>query len=148
MPTLVRKGDSCPPGCTVEGELIDTPDGAVDNRILMARLEAGEEVWLLGRDGPERLRSAEWKESDHVFSVRVGDRPAFRVSDSHPVKRSHYYSPLCRALSGTSVETRDGYEPLTAVAVPGTHRVLHVHLGGPSHEYSIHGVFSHNTKTL
>jgi hypothetical protein len=134
------------PGCTVEGEPLDTPDGPVDNRVLMARLEAGEEVWLLGRDGPERLRSAEWKEADRVFAVTVGSRPAFRASDSHPIKASHCYSPLGFARAGSLVETRDGFEPLQAEPVPGVHRVLHVHLGGPSHEYSVRGVFSHNEK--
>jgi hypothetical protein len=48
------------PICTVEGTELDTPEGAVDNRIQKARFDAGIPVYLMGRYAPECIIGAEW----------------------------------------------------------------------------------------
>jgi hypothetical protein len=131
--------------CTVEGTPLDTPDGPVDNRILKARFDAGEKVYLSGRFGPERIVTAEWARVATLYGVRVGNRPYFECSGTHMLRVAGHYK-WTKNIDRADVETRDGYEHSRVTRVDATGRVLHIHLEGPSHEYSSHGVMTHNIK--
>lgn len=132
-------------GCTVEGTALDTPAGPVDNRILKARLDAGEGVYLQGRYGPERMVSAEWMPVEEVFRVYAG-APGFECSTTHMLRVQGHYKFVEDVPSWSNVETRTGYAPAGLARYPKSTRVLRIHMEGPSHEYSVHGVWSHNYK--
>jgi hypothetical protein len=132
--------------CTVEGTPLDTPDGPIDNRVLKARLDAGETVYLSGRFGPERLVGATWERVTDVYRVNVGNRPAFECSGSHMLRVQGHYKWTREIATRARLETRDGYEHARIVPTGAVCRVLRVHLEGPSHEYSTHGVMTHNMK--
>jgi hypothetical protein len=132
--------------CTVEGTPLDTPDGPVDNRTLKARFDVGAPVYLSGRFGPERILSAEWVYADDVYHVAVGNRAAFRCSGTHMLRVQGHYQWTREIAERARIETRDGYEHARITPVPEAVRVLKIHLEGPSHEYSSHGVMTHNIK--
>jgi hypothetical protein len=133
------------PQCTVEGTELDTPDGPLDNRVIKARFDAGEAVYLMGRNAPERLIGAEWHWVDTVQRITVGEH-SFECSDSHTVIADGRHQWCSNVPSGSLIETRTGLRTMTREAASKRVRVLRVHLEGPSHEYSAYGVLSHNTK--
>jgi hypothetical protein len=134
------------PGCTVEGTLLDGPNGwPIDNRTIKAGVDAGQWMYLQGRDEPERVLSAEWIEVDSLYRVTVG-ASSFECSGSHTLKLADGYQWVENVHSGSMVETRDGYKPVRIDHVQKSGRVLRLHLEGPSHEYSVSGVMSHNFK--
>lgn len=134
------------PGCTIEGTMLDGWNGIpTDNRIIKAAVDAGQWMYLQGRDVPERVLSAEWIEVDSLYRITVGDA-SFECSGSHTLKLSDGYQWVENIRSGSMVETRDGYQPVRIEQVHKAGRVLKLHLEGPSHEYSVSGVLSHNAK--
>jgi hypothetical protein len=134
-------------GCTVGGTPLDTPDGPVDNRVLKMRLDAGEAVYLSGRFGPEQILAAEWVDVTEVYWLRVGVRPAIYCSASHMLRVCGHYQMADSLGHINTVETRTGYEPVMAAQLQLTGaRVLRISLAGPSHEYSVYGVMTHNIK--
>jgi hypothetical protein len=129
--------------CTAEGTMLDTPDGPLDNRDVKRRFDAGE-AYLTGRFGPERVLIADWVESDDIYKVRVGTS-VFECSGTHMLRVAGHYRYTKDLVGITVVETRTGYaQALITKAEPK--RVLLIHLAGPSHEYSSHGVITHNVK--
>lgn len=133
------------PGCTVEGTMLDGEDGPIDNRMVWSLVHAGQPIYLMGRDVPERVESAEWIDVDQVERISVGG-VMFEASDSHTLKTESGYRWTVDVPSGSSVETRSGFREMTRETIRKKTRVLRVHLNGPSHEYSVSGVFSHNFK--
>ena len=151
--TLPTSGDGGGTGgggggsCTVEGTKLDTPSGPVDNRIIKQMFDDRHPVYLSGRYGPEKVLSAEWVEVSRVCSVSVGFRPSFECSESHMLRVAGHYIHAVE-IDSCAVETRDGYEHARIVRAEKTCRVLQIFLEGPSHEYSSHGVWSHNKMNL
>ena len=134
-------------GCTVEGVPLDTPTGPVDNRLIKAWLDAGETVVLQGRYGPERIVSAEWLPVEDVVHVKAQGHRGFHCSKSHMLRvKGHYVFAGDIPPGPCSLETRDGYVPAWVTPVSRAARVLRIHLEGPSHEYSVRGVMTHNYK--
>jgi hypothetical protein len=139
-------GGNVGPGCTVEGEPLDTPTGPVDNRDIKARLDNGELVYLTGRHGPERVIAADWMPVETVFRVAVAGHDSFECSGSHMLRTAGHYEWTQRVLEGALVETKDGYKPVRISWEHRRTRVLRIHMAGPSHEYSVRGVWTHNWK--
>lgn len=136
-------------GCTVEGTLLDTPDGPVANQVLMERLQRGEDVFLSGRYGPERVLSAKWLSVDEVYKVRSHHHTSFKCSGTHLLRVAGHYQyarDLFAEAGLVTIETRDGYERALITKHQTPSRVLEIHLAGPSHEYSVGGVWTHNIK--
>jgi hypothetical protein len=140
-------GGTAPTPCTVRGTELDTPNGPISNEVLKARLDAGETVYLVSPDGPEQLIAAEWVKVTLYNSVNVEGR-CFDCSEFHPfkVREAEEYRFLKDIPSGTEVLCADGYRLMTKTRVDATEpvEVLHVHMSGPTHLYSVQGVFSHN----
>jgi hypothetical protein len=130
--------------CCVEGTPLDTPDGAIDNRILKAQFDAGENVYLTGRYGSERVLSAEWVPVEEVVYVSVSERETFGCSTDHLLRHGGHYCAASQLSNGVVVETRDGHEPANFRLEKCNARVLRIELEGPGHEYSSHGVWTHN----
>jgi hypothetical protein len=134
------------PSCTLEGTALDTPDGPVDNREIFRQFSKGKPVSLSGRYGPERVIGAEWVEVAETYKVDVYCHPSFYCSGSHLVRVGGHYQPVSTTNPEADLETRDGYA-LSSIKRGGpSGRVLRLHLAGPSHEYSVGGVWSHNVK--
>jgi hypothetical protein len=145
LPTSGTGGGSGGGGaCTVEGTPLDTPDGPVDNRIVKSRFDAGEAVYLSGRYGPERIVAAEWVTVDEVCAAAVGNRDSFECSSDHMLRAAGHYHHVRSLQSPVLVETRSGYESAILASSKKSCRVLQITLSGPSHEYSTHGVWTHN----
>lgn len=133
-----------PVACTVEGTALDTPDGAIDNRVLKARFDAGEAVYLTGRSVPERIVGAEWVWVDSFERITV-DGFSFDCSASHTLSVDGQHIHCGKIPSGSMIETRTGYVQMVRRTVEEGRRVLRIHLEGPSHEYSVGGILTHNT---
>ena len=118
----------------------------MDNRILKSRLDAGKVVYLQGRYGPERIISAEWVPVAEVYRVRVGNRRSFDCSTTHMLRVFGHYVFAEDVPTWSAVETRYGYETAALTRYTKSTRVLRIHMEGPSHEYSVHGVWTHNMK--
>ena len=135
-----------PVDCTLRGTFLPTPEGPVLNTDIEERVRRGETVYLMGRQGPERITSAFWVKVDHWYRVAVQGCMLFGASSSLTLKCPGQDHRWCSRLrSGVLVETREGYRPveITRVDRPGT--VLHIELEGPSHEYLVgDGVWTHN----
>jgi hypothetical protein len=99
----------------------------------------------MGRNQPELVTAAEWIDVDEVERITVGD-VSFEASESHTLKTPDGYKWSKDVTTGTLVETRDGFKAMSRETIAKKTRVLRLHLEGPSHEYSVSGVFSHNTK--
>lgn len=149
------------PTCTLRGTELQTPEGPVSNVELKRRFDAGEQVLLLGRQGPERVRSAEWAPVPYFYRVEVVGFEAFGASESLTLKTREGRHIWCSKLrTGTLVDTTFGFRrvKLTRIDFPG--EVLHLELEGPSHEYlavyprkshgrrqnAADGVWTHNMK--
>jgi hypothetical protein len=131
--------------CTVEGTLLDTPDGPVDNREIFAAFNRDESVFLQGRYGPEKVTAAEWISEDQYYRVETRSA-SFGCSASHMVRVEGHYLFAATVGQYADLETRGGYRTAEIYLVPKPARVLHIHLSGPSHEYSVGGVYTHNIK--
>jgi sulfur carrier protein ThiS len=132
--------------CTVRGTLLQTPEGAVSNEILKRQFDAGEKVYLVGRFGPELIRSAVWSPVMSYQLIEVDGFEAFGASDTLTLKPEGGDHTWCSQLpSGTRVDTIAGFRTMQRTLVAEASEVLHIELVGPSHEYqAVEGVWTHN----
>lgn len=136
-----------PISCTVWGTELQTPSGAVSNVTLKERFDAGEDVFLLGRNGPERIKHAEWVTVPEYFAIEVEGFRAFGCSGSHMVLTEDGYHWVSHVAGGTPVATVDGFRRLRKHRIRAKADVLRIELEGPSHEYLVvQGVWTHNIK--
>jgi hypothetical protein len=140
-------GGGRPITCTVRGTDLVTPEGPVSNIELKDRLDRGEDVFLAGRGGPERIRAAQWVEVPEYYVAKVEGYRPFGCSASHMVATSAGYRWIETVPNGSLVDTVAGMRLLqkTRFGVPVD--VLRIELEGPSHEYQVEdGVWTHNMK--
>ena len=136
-----------PPTCTVRGTSLTTPEGRVSNVELKRRFDAGEDVYLVGREGPERIVSAAWVPVQEYHWIEVEGFESFGASESLTLKPEDAPHTWCsRLASGTLVDTTAGFRAMRRTLVPEPTEVLFLHLEGPSHEYRVDGVWTHNHK--
>jgi hypothetical protein len=140
-------GGSRGTACTVEGTLLDTPNGPVSNIILKNRFDMGAKVYLSGESGPEKLVSARWVQLPRYQRIKVGD-VSFDCSDTHTVSVDGIHIQCAKVPTGSVVDTRTGREVMERTPVTGNVRVLELTLSGPSHVYSVGGVLTHNTTKI
>jgi len=134
-------------GCTIRGTKLMTPDGPISNAELKERFDRGEDVFLLGRDGPERIRMAEWMEVPEYFGINVAGFRAFGCSGSHMVRTRSGYRWVQDVPDGTEIETTRGFGAMRKSRLSVANEVLRIELEGPSHEYQVgDGVWTHNMK--
>ena len=131
------------PSCTVEHTLLNTPDGPVDNVHLANRVHMGLPTYLMGRDGPEQIASCHWHWVNHHHRIKVG-AVEFGCSRTHTLSVDGVHKHCELVPSGAMVDTCTGPQRLERMVVLDTVRVLHITLSGPSHEYSVGGVWTHN----
>jgi len=136
--------------CTVRGTELPTPEGLLSNEDIKARFDAGEEVFLIGREGPERILSAEWVAVDEWYRVQVLGFAMFGGSASLPLKVRGGGHRWCSDIaSGSQVETVKGYRDFLVTRMEEPNEVLAIELTGPSHEYLVvDGVWTHNQKAM
>jgi hypothetical protein len=140
-------GDPTPPGCTVRGTALTTPTGDVHNEELKRRFDAGEAVYLMGRNVPELIRSAEWISVDHYYHLAIEGCAEYSASASHTLRTKDGRHTWCEMIpDGTLVETLKGWKPLIKARVDEPAEVLKIELAGPSHEYRVGGSLTHNVK--
>lgn len=138
-----------PIGCTVWGTELRTPEGPVSNITLKERFDAGEDVFLVGRNGPERIKHAEWMTVREYYAIELEGHGfhAFGCSPSHMVMTEDGYRWIAHVLDGTPIETTDGFRLLRKHRILVQADVLKIELEGPSHEYLVvEGVWTHNFK--
>jgi hypothetical protein len=129
--------------CTVYGTMLDGPQGPVSNVDVERMVNAGERVYLVGRNIPERVRSAAWNWVEQYQEITVGET-TFCCSDSHTLSVAGVHRHCSAVDDGALVEIRGGYARLSRTKRFGRVRVLRIELEGPSHEYSVGGVLTHN----
>jgi hypothetical protein len=142
-------GPGHPPiGCTVRGTELQTPRGPVSNIEIKERFDRGEDVFLVGRDGPERIHAAEWVKQPHFYLVAVEGYRPFGCSGSHTVKTvDGRYHWLENVPTGSPIDTTAGLRQMSKRKLDSEADVLQIELDGPSHEYQIvDGVWTHNLK--
>jgi hypothetical protein len=141
-------GPTHPPvGCTVRGTELLTPAGLVSNVELKERFDRGEDVFLVGREGPERIRMAEWMKVPEYLLINVSGFRGFGCSGSHTVRTRAGHRWVDHVPDGTEIETNCGFETMRKFRINMTAHVLKIELEGPSHEYQVvDGVWTHNLK--
>lgn len=140
-------GPRNPLGCTLEGTELDTPNGPLDNRIIKQMFDAGEPIYLMGRNQPERVIGAQWIDVNELYRVSVNGHESFECSASHVLDVDGVYTWVSRLAPECTVNTRhEGKQNMQYEVLAKTDRVLRIELSGPSHEYSVHGVMTHNFK--
>jgi hypothetical protein len=132
--------------CTIRGTLLDTPDGRLSNEVLKARFDAGEKVFLSSRNEAEEIIDCYWVWVDHYQWIEVEGHQGFGCSDSCTLMaRDTGEHRWCSQIeSGTEVETTSGWRRMQRQQVNEPVEVLRIHLAGPSHEYMVGGVWTHN----
>lgn len=139
-------------GCTIRGTQLISDRGQESNIAIYERFVSGEPTYLMGRDVPERIISAEWVHEDHYQLIEVDGFRSFGCSDSHTMlpegSDRHIWCSLIE--SGTKVDTIDGFSTMKRTGViDAPTEVLKIELEGPSHEYLVEdGIWAHNIKPL
>ena len=137
-------GGGTNPACTVEGVMIDTPEGPASNTRLKLLHDLGMNPKVSGADGPESVVNAEWIWITHHQRLTVGGS-VVDCSDTHTVRVDGKHLHCSRVPSGTMIDMRDGTKQVMQREIVHKNvRVLKLTLSGPSHEYSVGGVLTHN----
>lgn len=132
--------------CTVRGTVLQTPEGNLSNEVIKARFDAGEDVYLIGREGPELIAHTFWAPVQHTYLIEIEGFLSFGCSESTTLKPKGEDHRWCSHIpDGTLVDTVAGYRALSKVRVDEPNEVLFIELAGPSHEYLVvDGVWTHN----
>lgn len=97
--------------CTIRGTKLQSDRGEESNEVIKDRFDSGEPTFLMGRNGPERIVSAEWVSVDHYQWIEVDGCRPFGCSDTHtllPEGSDRHVWCSCIEL-GTRVATTNGY---------------------------------------
>lgn len=134
------------PYCTVVGTPLMTPDGPIANDILMAEYRAGREVFLIGRNGPEKIISMIVRDVDESYRIYV-DKDAFECSGTTTLMVENGKHVWCKNIpEGSLVDTTEGFARMGRDRIKNPNKVMQIELSGPSHEYRVGKVWTHNTK--
>ncbi len=137
--------------CFEEGTLIHTTEGVMSNVDFHRRWLAGDAIALVGRNGPEPVVRAEWRDVQGVCELRVAGE-SFRCSSTTRLfaKFLREHRRVTALREGDDVETLAGWRPLQRLrhGEQCTLRVLSLTMAGPSHEYLVgaQGLRTHNMK--
>lgn len=141
-------GESPPstPYCTAVGTPLITPGGSVPNDILYVKFKAREDVFLVGRDGPEKIVAMEIRDLDYFYRIFVRDE-MFECSPSTTLKTEDGKHVWCELIkNGSLIDTVNGYKEMYKQQILMPIQVMQIELEGPSHEYRVVSVWTHNIK--
>jgi len=144
-----------PVACTVRGTPLLIQGVGVSNEEIQRRFAAGEDVYLDGRRGPERIRSAEWVSVPYTFRLHIEGCDIYAASASHTLRTEDGHYRWCSTLrERRRVETvAQGFRALHPQRIEGAAEVLRIELDGPDHEYMVGtraatASWTHNAKML
>lgn len=134
------------PYCTVIGTPLMTPFGSVANDLLLEKFNKGIDVFLEGRNGPEKIVSMILRDIDDFYRIYV-DEDIFDCSGTTTLLPEFGRHTWCQNIGdGTPVDTMIGYRPMHKDHILSPTQVVQIELSGPSYEYRVGKVWTHNTK--